>query len=98
MRTAQIDVEIEFDADEHQIGDRDFPRQVMERMREKADAEATAAGGRLRTDVLPEFNTMRAMRPGTSFAEAREVVLCASRWTVDVPESFDPARAAAASR
>lgn len=98
MKTAQIDVEIEMDADEIQIGDRNFARQVMERMRDKADAEARAVGGTLRTDVIPEFNTMRAMRPGTSFEQAREVVLCASRWTVDVPESFDPERAAALSR
>jgi hypothetical protein len=98
VKEVQIDVEMELPADEIQAGDRDFARQAMERMRDHADAVAREQGCTLRTDRLPEFNVMRAMTPGRPLQAAEEVILIASRWWVDAPDSFDPARAAANSR
>lgn len=98
MKEAQIDVEMELDADEYQAADPDFPRRAMERMRDHASAVAAEQGATLRTDRLPEFNIMRAMTPNRPLAASREVILVASRWWVDAPDTFDPARAAANSR
>lgn len=94
MKQQQIDVEIEIPVNDYLVGDENFARQIIERMREKADAEVSAAGGRLRTDRLPDINTMRATSP----IYGGDLLLVASRWWADMPESFDPARASAESR
>lgn len=93
-KEAQIDVEMEVPVNDYLVGDEAFARGLIEKMREKADAEARLAGGTLRTDRLPELNTMRATSP----IFGGDLLLVASRWWVEVPESFDPGRASAASR
>ena len=91
MRTALLDVRLEVrvpqDVDETG-GDPAFWRQAIERMREKADEMASATGGALRTDRPPEMLSKRASHalvPGAW-------ILMATRWHVDVPESFDADR------
>ena len=91
MRTALLDVHLEVrvpDQVDETGGDPEFWRQAIERMREKADEMATAGGGRLRTDRAPEMLSKRASHmlvPGAW-------ILMATRWHVDVPESFDADR------
>jgi hypothetical protein len=67
---------------------------VVERCRVKAEQVAREVGGRLRLDRPPEFY----IRRGSDLVEGGDYLLVASRWTVDVPNSFDPERAAALSR
>lgn len=90
MREQQIDIEMVLDADEKQINDPDFGRALMERMRDAAAAQVQVVGGRLRTDRETTFYHRRAMAPGTSFQQARDVLLVASRWWAEVPDDFVP--------
>ena len=87
MREAQLDVTLEIQVmdDVAVMGDTDFWRGAMEKMREEADRlAATVPGARLRTDRPPEIIS----RLGSHNLLLGEWVLVASRWWVDVPESF----------
>jgi hypothetical protein len=68
--------------------------ELVEKCRVKAEAEVRLVGGRLRTDRMPEFY----IRRGSDLVEGGDYLLVASRWHVDVPNSFDPQHAAARSR
>jgi|SRR6187549_1297605 len=69
-------------------------KEIINSHREKADAAASAAGGSLRTDTPPEFY----IRRGADLVAGGDFLLTASRWDVWVPDTFDPARASAATR
>lgn len=100
MKIVRIDVELPVEKGE--IADHLYTTEaknrlsaaLVERVRGKADEEARAVGGRLLTDSLPEFY----LRRGSHVVFGGDYLLVASRWKVEVPESFDPKRAAAASR
>lgn len=99
MRDVQIDIEMEIHASDWQVErsvhDRnEFSRQAIEKMREKAREEAERAGGYLRVDRTPEFDSRQVGHPVLGV----DLILVASRWWCVMPDSFDPARAAAATR
>lgn len=68
--------------------------EIIEKHRVKAEEEARAVGGRLQTDTMPEWY----IRRGSDLVNGGDYILTASRWTVLVPNSFDPKFAAARSR
>ena len=68
--------------------------EIVEKHRTKAEQECREAGGRLVVDTAPQFSVSR----GSNVLLGGDFILTASRWTVEVPESFDPAEAAARSR
>lgn len=86
MREAQLDVTLEIlVADDTAVmGDQEFWRQAMEKMRVKADELCAAAGARLRTDRPPEIISKIASHRLTQ----GDWVLVASRWWADVPDTF----------
>lgn len=91
MRTALIDVtyEIEVGDDELQhLSDPNFHRAAMERMRDKASVIAREAGGYVRTDRAPEISIPRVAESTSPVLGHKSFVLYASRWHVEVPESF----------
>lgn len=99
MRDVQIDIEMEIHASDWQVErsvhDRnEFSRQAIEKMRNAAAVEAELAGGYLRTDRMPEFDSRQVGHPVLGI----DLIVVASRWWCVMPESFDPERAAAASR
>jgi hypothetical protein len=90
MREALIDVtlEVEVTNDLDAISDPQFHRQAMERMRDKAEVAAREAGGRLRTDRMPELMVPQKVSPTSPLLQHQDYVLFASRWHVEVPEHF----------
>lgn len=89
MREALIDVtyEIEVTDDLKELADPSFHRAAMEHMRHKAFAAAAEAGGYLRTDRPPQISIPRVASPASPLLSG-QYVLYASRWHVEVPETF----------
>lgn len=81
MRDAFVDVTFEVSALElASVGN---PSQfVLEKMRDRADSLCFESGGRLRTDSAPEILVNQAV----DREDGTEMVLCASRWPVVVPD------------
>lgn len=100
MKDVQIDVELAIpqgeivDAVSSTFGKNVLAKDIIDRVRQRADDEAHRVGGRLHTDRIPEFY----IRRGSDVIHGGDFLLVASRWWVSVPNAFDPARAAAASR
>lgn len=61
----------------------DPSRFVFEMMRDRADALCAENGARLRTDRAPELQISQAVDLRTGL----DMVLCAGRWPVVVPDS-----------
>lgn len=100
MKTAQIDVEVAIEQGElmdvltSTSEKNKVATDIVEKHRVKAEQEARAVGGRLVTDTLPQWY----IRRGSDLINGGDYILTASRWTVVVPNSFDPKRAAGLSR
>jgi hypothetical protein len=60
---------------------------VLEKMRDEADRLCDEAKARLRTDRAPEIQVNQAIEARTG----RTMLLCASRWAVEVPETLEVA-------
>lgn len=96
MKREKVEVRLEIPMSEDdltQMQDERFWREGMEYMRRQADQKAAEAGGYVVTDTSPEFtNPQVAAHPllGGNW------LLWASRWTVEVPESFHVPSAIAA--
>lgn len=65
----------------------DLSKKIIDSHRTRADEVAQQAGGQVRTDVPPEFY----IRRGADILEGGDFLLAASRWSVWVPDNFDPA-------
>lgn len=94
MKPQQIDVTLEIPMSQDDIEQArrpDFWRQGIEAMREIADSEAAKIGGHVVTDRLPEIAEPKfANRASPLFVgQEQNWMLWASRWWVEVPESFD---------
>lgn len=89
MREALIDVtyEIEVADDLVALADPAFHRAAMEHMRDKAARQAEAVGGYLRTDRAPEISVPKVASPSSPLLPG-QFVLYASRWHVEVPDTF----------
>jgi hypothetical protein len=89
VRESKIDVtyEIEVTDDLSALADPAFHRAAIEHMRTKAEALAAQAGGFVRTDRTPEISFPRVASPASPLMSG-QFVLYASRWYVDVPETF----------
>lgn len=100
MKIVKIDIEQELPAGEFLDGFRSTQEKtiaskaIINQAREKADQEARLVGGRVRVDMKPEFY----IRRGSHVLLGGDLMLVASRWSVEVPDSFDPHTAASASR
>jgi len=94
VKQQQIDVMLEIPMGEDDIEQarrEEFWREGMEYMRELADQKARAVGGHVVTDRPPEILEPRyADRASALYVGgSQHVLLWASRWWVEVPESFD---------
>jgi hypothetical protein len=94
MKAVQLDITLEIPMSEDDIaqtGESGFWRQVLERMKHDADEEAAKVGGRVVTDRMPEVAEPRFAEraSGIFVGGTSQWLLCASRWWVEVPESFD---------
>ena len=87
MRDAFVDVTTEVPLAELATV-RDPSGLVLETMRETADKLCDESGARLRTARAPEVHVSRGIEKATG----TEVLLCASRWAVEVPESVEVGR------
>lgn len=85
MRDSFVDVTLEVPARDLML-ERNPTRYVFERMRERADELCAANFGRLRTDRAPEIIVSNAVDPLTG----SDMVLCASRWPVVIPDAVAP--------
>ena len=85
MRDSFVDVTLEVPATTLML-ERDPSRYVFEKMRDKAQELCDASFGELRTDAKPEFLVQNAVDPTTGV----DVVLCASRWPVVIPDAVAP--------
>lgn len=88
MRDAFVDVTFEIPLSELAIV-RDPTSFVLEQMRISADHLCDESKARLRTDRAPEVHVSQAVEVKTG----KPMVLCASRWSVELPESVEVARA-----
>lgn len=87
-RIQKLDVTIEADVRELEaLGKDDAVRALIEKLRMKADEAAESVRGRLRTDMQPELTFSK----GTNVFTGQECLLVGSRWSVEVPESFQVA-------
>lgn len=100
VKTARIDIEVAIpqgellDALTSTQAKNEISAEIIEKHRVKAEQEVREVGGRLHTDTMPEWY----IRRGSHVVTGGDFILTASRWTVSVPNSFDPQHAAASSR
>ena len=85
MRDSFVDVTLEVPARTLML-ERDPSRYVFEAMRSKAEELCDRNFGRLRTDSAPEIIVTNA----TDRATGSDMVLCASRWPVVIPDAVAP--------
>ncbi len=89
MKEAQVSVLFEIplsDDEKRHLNDPEFWRQGMEAMRRQADMLAAQKGGHVVTDRKPSFTKPQvAAHP----ILGNTVLLWASRWWVEVPDSVD---------
>lgn len=90
MRAVQIDVQLEIrlaEAHRMAINHGSIGPEVIEASRERAEQLVRSAGvtAYLRTDRVPEFVLAEAQSPLVG-----DVLIVASRWWAEVPESFQP--------
>lgn len=85
MRDSFVDVTIEVPAQMLRL-ERDPSRYVFETMRDKAEEMCERSFGRLRTDSAPEIIVSNAVDRSTGL----DMVLCASRWPVVIPDAVAP--------
>lgn len=84
MRDAFIDVTFEIPLSD--LGSvLDPSGYILEKMRGEADRVCDRSKARLRTDRNPEIQVNQAIEARTG----RAMLLCASRWAVEVPESVE---------
>jgi hypothetical protein len=100
MKAQQIDILLEIPVSEDDIEQarrEEFWREGMEYMRQLADQKAAAFGGHVVTDRLPEMGEPQFANraSGIFVGETQNWLLWASRWWVEVPDSFDVCAAAA---
>jgi hypothetical protein len=82
-----LDTEIEIPfSDIERLGRSDATELVLKRLRLKAYDVAASVKGELVPTVMPEIVIKRT----SSVLLGGDLLLVAARWTVDVPESFDP--------
>lgn len=94
MKPQQIDITVEIPMGEDDIEQarrEDFWREGMEYMRRLADEKAAAVGGHVVTDRPPELLEPRFANRASALyvGGTQNWLLWASRWWVEVPESFD---------
>lgn len=100
MKTTFLDIEVPIeqgellDAIQSTQDKNKLSAEIIEKHRVKAEEEARAVGGRLQTDTVPEWY----IRRGSDLINGGDYILTASRWTILVPNSFDPQYAAMRSR
>lgn len=85
MRDSFVDVALEVPA-RTLLLERDPTRFVFESMRDKAEQLCERNYGRLRTDRAPEIIVENAVDAATGV----DMVLCASRWPVVIPDAVAP--------
>ncbi len=85
MRDSFVDVTLEVPARTLML-ERDPTRFVFESMRDKAEQLCERNYGRLRTDRAPEIIVENAVDASTG----ADMVLCASRWPVVIPDAVAP--------
>lgn len=83
--TQQIEIIAEVDkrTTEHILDPEALAKHLINVLRQKAEAEAQAVGGYIRTDRTPELD----FKQGTLPALGLEMWLLWSRWHAEVPES-----------
>lgn len=82
-----IDIEIEIPVDEMvmaKMHGKDVEDEILRRLKDEADRVCERNKCELRTESTPEIVTKRAIVPSTG----EEVLLVASRWSVDGPEEL----------
>ncbi len=90
MRAVQLDVQLEIPlADAHRLAANrgSIGPEIIDMSRERAEQLVRSAGvtAYLRTDRVPEFVLAEAQSPLVG-----DVLIVASRWWAEVPESFQP--------
>lgn len=85
MRDSFVDVTLEVPARELML-ERSPSQFVFEKMRSRAEELCERNFGRLRADSAPEIIVQNAIDPLTG----SDMVLCASRWPVVIPDAVAP--------
>lgn len=89
MKRVQLDTEIEIPFTDIEALGRDRATDiVLKRLRLKAYDVAAEVKGELVPSILPEI----VMKRTSSVLLGGDIMLVAARWTVDVPEAFEPPR------